>query len=1437
MNRALRIVQLNVLLLLLQVTLHAQVYPVQVVPQLLPPYTLNFSDYYQGTQEKLVVLLTNTDLTKPALQVRLKMSIQGQSAKFRSRDGVYYPPITLDGGAPQRITLSDLAPYFNLDNLDIEGVTRSQFQQNQKLPEGFYQFCFEAYEYNTNRLVGRSNCAMAWISLQDPPLLNLPVKGESIAYKDPANIIFQWTPRNMGSPTSAFNTEYEFTLVELWDNGIAPEAAFGTTQPLYRTTTQATTLLYGPSEPLLIPGKRYGWRIRAQASDGSQNTDAYRNNGYSEIYWFTYQRDCPMPFNVQSEVSGGRATITWNASIQQTRFTIDYREKGQTDNQWYTVNSSTNRVMLYDLKQDKQYEYRVGAFCDAASGAFPANGAVYSDIKSFTIDGSSAGEGGGCNILQPDLQVANRNPIQSLLSGEIITAGDFPVKLITVQGQGNFSGTGYITIPFIGKVAVKVRFSGITVNTDKQLIGGVIETTYDKEEKQLVDVNDLTGDPASVAILRDLKDHIPNPDTAPPDDLIQFADKLSEVSTSTIDNALALTPAEKTQLKQNIADMNAAKDVLEDSSSTPEQKADAEQKLREAVKEAAPIVQKLGETVGKGLQSVVSNWFSNIRDFFKGYGGSESDKKQAKQWHTTTDSLVNVLMKAKNVPDSLLASLDKVSKAAAPAWLALENATACNSADNTQQSKGPYFDEVINDYSCYVALGNAQYDVIDQAYAAAQNNLFNSENDLVITALIVPATLTDAIIFTPDGREFRIKGTISNYTIDVNGALSSFTYNKVDYTSAYTIDRKTNTRLGFAGYIDKAKAKEMADKDGFFSFATAKTNGNTLDIDKEWTLQEKNADKVKMVRRYFAEYGKEGAKLLTNDSPELRKEIEDLILQLPDKVFTVEKDPNYVQFFDLVKFRDFLKQQLTTVESALKRIQVLIDAYQKAKGSRTAEQLQMITDGGNPENQGGVPDPILEARCNITKELEQWKVALVDHTSQIPALGIFEKLTQKQRLDLLQIMYESPMLTTSGWGVSGPGCFWTNFGEETVIALLKYAPNADKAAIIGYFNGNKKILPHFYNHIDNKSIIPDDHNFDNFIREVIIANSVYLAAQRTKPSSDAPTVVWRYDNSVDLIKGITFNDEGKMMFNYATYDLTPASIILPIMCGPMGTMAGFSVKQSTAIDPLATVNLVIPEPDDKYWPDLKDVEKFPYTLQVPAISAAWMMNKTTNDKIQMGVDIALIALSAGEYAAAKGTLQYIWISAKIAVPLANELMKTSQGRELIKKMYGVYDSGISQEEKDARIRKAESFINTYNFWTNMVNLGAMGEGMYSAYKNLRGSAQELKAANGAADEIGLQKQIEKDLDHFDDGMPDELKLGKLGSALAGEAEMLETLKNYKTILGKFQTMDDATKLKFMEDFTNASEDVLKALDSQGAELLESWKNFRKKNPTANLQCN
>lgn len=473
----------------------AQQYPVQIVPQLLPPYTLNVSDYYNGTNEKLVLLLTNNDLNKPTLQVRLRMSIQGQAAKLISRDGVYYPAINLDGGVPTRISLGDLAPYFNADNLIFEGITRAQYVQSGKLPEGFYQFCFEAVEINSNQVVGRSSCAMAWISLSDPPLLNLPRTAESVVYKDPQNIIFQWTPRNYNSPTSAFNTEYEFTLVEIWDNGLAPEAAFGTAQPLYRTTTQATTLLYGPGEPLLLSGHRYAWRVRAQQTNGSSGSDAWRNNGYSEIYWFNCQSNCAAPLNVQHELSSGRATITWASNPNQSSFTVDYREKGQDASTWYNSATVSNRMMLYDLKKDKTYEYRVGGTCD--------NGLTftYSTIQTLVTDGTDSNFNSNCGMLVAEPAIKNRTPITTLLTGDVITAGDFPVKLLQVSGQSSFTGAGYVTVPFLGQNRVKVKFAGITVNSDKQLIGGVIETTYDPKESQIGNLDKVTEGGDGVGIV------------------------------------------------------------------------------------------------------------------------------------------------------------------------------------------------------------------------------------------------------------------------------------------------------------------------------------------------------------------------------------------------------------------------------------------------------------------------------------------------------------------------------------------------------------------------------------------------------------------------------------------------------------------------------------------------------------------------------------------------------------------------------------------------------------------------------------------------------------------------------------------------------------------------------------------------------------------------
>jgi hypothetical protein len=61
---------------------NAQQYPVQIVPQLLPPYTLNVSDYYNGTNEKLVKLSDGTALTDG--QKAAKAAPAGQKFSVRS---------------------------------------------------------------------------------------------------------------------------------------------------------------------------------------------------------------------------------------------------------------------------------------------------------------------------------------------------------------------------------------------------------------------------------------------------------------------------------------------------------------------------------------------------------------------------------------------------------------------------------------------------------------------------------------------------------------------------------------------------------------------------------------------------------------------------------------------------------------------------------------------------------------------------------------------------------------------------------------------------------------------------------------------------------------------------------------------------------------------------------------------------------------------------------------------------------------------------------------------------------------------------------------------------------------------------------------------------------------------------------------------------------
>lgn len=609
--------------------LSAQQYPVRVQVQTLQPVSPMLANLYTGTSARMIVTLLNTDLQLPTLSVRLRLSIKGTTVALRNSDYGSYPVIQLDAGVPVQLSLNDLTSYFNVNNLEVSGMTQSQLIQSGKLPDGFYSFCVDVIETNSGRQISndKQSCSPSvWISSSDPPLLNLPRKGEAIAFSEPLNIVFNWTPRHLGSPNAAFFTEYEFTMVELWDTTILPEAAYGTMPPIYQTTTTATTLLYGPAEPPLLPGKRYGWRIRAIAKQGLDVFDVFTNNGYSEIYYFSLQQDCQPPQQVAATVANGEATITWAPQPKMFEYQVQYREQDNDKAEWFNIRSTETQAIIRDAVPGHKYEYRVGGSCSLGS-------VTLGEAQAFEMPAKPI-DSGSCGLLS-NIKLANDTVLKTLQADDQIMAGDFPVRFTSLKSSGNtYSGTGYITIPFLGYNRVKVTFDNIQVNTSKQLMSGMLMTTFDPNASQVVSVDTVAQALSNLAsVINDLAHLTLDADYLTIQAMAEQIKKLAEEE---------LPDALKTRMDQAAdklvgakQDYDAAQKELSEAK-TPEEKAAAQekvdaakQKFEEAKKEVAEVNQEKDKLV-KSVADIFVTAIKSLKDDSK-----DLDKSTDLQSQTT----------------------------------------------------------------------------------------------------------------------------------------------------------------------------------------------------------------------------------------------------------------------------------------------------------------------------------------------------------------------------------------------------------------------------------------------------------------------------------------------------------------------------------------------------------------------------------------------------------------------------------------------------------------------------------------------------------------------------------------------------------------------------------------------------------------------------------
>ncbi|UII20015.1 fibronectin type III domain-containing protein [Fulvivirga ligni] len=460
----------------------SQTYPVQVTTTIIPPYSVYLSDYVAVGSDRLALNVLLGDVNRPQLQVRFKLRIQGQGIIIETKPGYIPPPVILEGGIPERFTASDLVDYFKPENLNFQGISQRAFERTGALPEGLYQFCFEVIEYNRGVKISNSGCATAWLILNNPPIINLPKNGEKLRIQDPQYVTFQWTPRHTGSPNSAFATEYELSIVEIWPETRNPNDAILTSPPIFEATTPSTTLIYGPAETPLVPGRHYAFRVRAKSMVGIDELDLFKNNGYSEVFTFVYGEECKELEDVSAEVlAGGRASISWEPLDNHTAFSIRYRP-ASSDGAWEEQSTYLSDLELNSLQPGTTYNYQVAATCSNVNGPF-------TPIAQFTTPQRNLDEF-ACGTIEPTYDLSNTELIEELKPGDYIYAGDFDIQIDNVVGEsGEFTGGGKAEIPFLHFVKVRAVFTDIKVNTDRRVIDGNVYTYWDPESSMFYDAS------------------------------------------------------------------------------------------------------------------------------------------------------------------------------------------------------------------------------------------------------------------------------------------------------------------------------------------------------------------------------------------------------------------------------------------------------------------------------------------------------------------------------------------------------------------------------------------------------------------------------------------------------------------------------------------------------------------------------------------------------------------------------------------------------------------------------------------------------------------------------------------------------------------------------------------------------------------------------------
>ena len=458
-----------------------------------PPYTLNFREMTSVGSTMLMTTITVNDITVTNLPVKFHIKLTSPGITIENIATAAVTSMEFYGGESRILMGSDLAQYFQLNNLVFNGYSKEKYQKTGQIPGGVWKLTIEARHFYTGRLLSNVGSFTFWVSVYDPPVLVSPANGVEAPSNPSLPMVLSWQASKHTGGTAPI--QYTVKVWEMLAAGVPAQTVAQSGNPIYTATTTAQSHTLVTTGVPMKPSVHYCWQV--VVSDPS-NMAIINDEGKSEVREFTYMSTCPDVDEIQARVKGTQVDFMWDPTPRHDHFEVELLQEGGSSS---VLTSYDDHFSYYDFERGTTWKVRIKGYCP---------GGLSSDYSAWTnfsipqaIQPPTDDECPDCGCDDVDSRTITNFETMELTAGDTIKNRTGRTRFIIVNatpnGDGSYNGNFLLWME-LWKVKFLCEYTNLKVNTDGVIVAGQWASVYNPA---------LLGDPAQIAqFVNDLKGNI-----------------------------------------------------------------------------------------------------------------------------------------------------------------------------------------------------------------------------------------------------------------------------------------------------------------------------------------------------------------------------------------------------------------------------------------------------------------------------------------------------------------------------------------------------------------------------------------------------------------------------------------------------------------------------------------------------------------------------------------------------------------------------------------------------------------------------------------------------------------------------------------------------------------------------------------------------------------